>query len=193
MSFIVRSILVICLIFPFSASAKTRLTEPVLNNLIESIQSLETWSEKNKHKWQQMNEVDDNIENLTSAKMISSLKRAGAYHDIASLVKQHGFDSVEQWADVLVRTMSAMMANMMSKLPDYQNQLQAQVKQLMNNPSLTKEQKQAMMQMMAQSQLMVQKANNSDPQDVADVKPYLDKLKNKIMKESDENKNENDW
>ncbi|PID42468.1 MAG: hypothetical protein CSB48_10430 [Proteobacteria bacterium] len=187
MSLIVRLVLIACLVFPSLASARVKLTEPVLDNLIESIQSLETWSEENKQKSQRLDDMDKGIESMSSAQMISDIKRAGVYNDISSLVKKHGFDSVEQWANVFERAMKAMMASVMTEqAARFKSQMNAQMEQIMNNPNLSKEQKQAMMQMMEQSRSIMQYGDDADPQDVADVRPYIDKFKAEMMKEADE-------
>ncbi len=183
MKVLAKFVLLLALLGANALSAQPRLTETVLNNLMSSakeLQALERTTGKELYEDEPSDDTSDSL-NITPEKIITAVQRVGMYDDVASVVKKHGFGSVEEWAGVYSRTIKAMMATVMAGMADYQSQMQAHMNQMMANPDLTPEQKQAMMQMMQPAQMPT--APKADPQDIKDIEPFLEKLKMELVQD----------
>ena len=158
------------------AFAQTQLTEKVLENLISTAKELEKLQTvKGKELYEEEGDEDSDSLDITPEKIIMAVKRSGSYDEVSRIVSKHGFHSVDEWAGLYSRTIKAMMATVMVGMADYQSQMKAQMEQMLANPDLTSEQKQAIMSMMQPAKLP--EAPPADPQDMQDIAPYLERLK----------------
>ncbi|ARU57128.1 MAG: hypothetical protein MI864_13710 [Pseudomonadales bacterium] len=176
MKFIVKSVLLVLLTISVNAAAKTALNGEVIDNLIASMKEIQVWADKNKNR---MNYKDDDMSDMSADKIIAEIKAMNAYGEVEDIVEKHNFDSVEDWADVMTRTMKALMANAMQMSGGFQDQMQQQMQQMMNDPNISEQQKQAMKQMMENikpMQTMENMANGADPADIEAIKPHMNKL-----------------
>ncbi len=165
-----------------SAFAEQPLTSSLIQQWLNSIDSIQQWAE-------QQEGLDDNMSDLPSDEafsvesMIAQLKGANLYGEAKSIMRDNGFDSPEQWADIQMRIVKAMVALEMEK-ENVNIDIQAQIDQINSNPSIPDDQKEMMINMMQSSMKMMESMSNASEADKSAIKPYLSQIKQKL--ESDE-------
>lgn len=104
---------------------------------------------------------------------LAEMKAHEGYGDLLAMIRQHGFDSAEQWAQVGDRVMRAYAAlTIAEEVPNMNAQL-AQAMQELEDSDLSEEQKQMMRGMLQSSTVVVGAVNNVPDADKAAVRPHI--------------------
>ena len=104
---------------------------------------------------------------------LSEMQAHEGYGDLLAMIRKHGFDSAEQWAQVGDRVVRAYAAlKIASEAPDMDQQM-AQAMQELENANLTPEQKQMMQGMLQSSTVVVNAFRDVPDADKAAVQPHI--------------------
>jgi hypothetical protein len=103
---------------------------------------------------------------------LTEMKASRGYGEFLAILRKHGFDDAEQWADVSGRVMAAFLSiKMGAAMPQMQAQIEQARKQIEANPSLTREQKQVMLERM-QASMGMMRSSQASAADIATVQPH---------------------
>jgi len=162
------------LLLSVSAQAEQPLNDKIINSWLSSLDALEAWSKKHEEAFSKLEENDQD-NGMSPESMIAELKAAGLYSDAAALLRKYGFKSPEDWADVQVRIMKAVMSLQMEAEAQHTD-MQAEIEKIRKNSDIPAEYKEQMIAMMESSKKMLEEMSNAAPEDKAAVKPHLDKI-----------------
>ncbi len=138
------------------------LTKADVRNVIDAAKELRTEIDKSE---------DYNFEKMTE--MGATLKGQAMYNKYLGIIKSYGFANPETWAQTATRVFSAYGAYEMQRTaPNLNAQMQQALSQIQNNPNLTAEQKQQMMQMMGQARQSTRSYASASSADIEVVKPF---------------------
>jgi len=178
MLWIKNSAIVLLLLIASFANAGQALTGKQVQQWLNSIDAIQQWAEKQEGLDDKMPE---NTNEMFSAEaMVAQLKAAGLYNDAKNIIQDNGFDSPEQWADIQMKIIKAMISLEMDKENVNAKEIQAQLDQIKNNPSIPAEQKEMMINMMQSSMSMMEQMSNAPEADKAALKPFLPQIKKKL-------------
>ncbi|MBC7326393.1 MAG: hypothetical protein H5T99_13950, partial [Moorella sp. (in: Bacteria)] len=109
---------------------------------------------------------------------LSQLKGRDSYSRLEDIARNHGFNSLEEWASTGDRVFQAWMAiEMEQQNPAAQQEMNAALAEVENNPNMTAEQKTQMRAMMQSAMGAMESASNAPAADIAAVRPHLDALR----------------
>jgi len=165
------------------------LTDKTVRSFVEVMESMEPLTEKHKAFLDELEEQESDEEPEFSALMssgIEDIKGHPVYEDLEDLVQEHGFSSVEAWAQTGDQVMEAWMALEMENQPaGMMEQMQASMEQIENAPHLTPEQKAELKAMMQGSLKGFESLDKVPESSKAVVKPYVERLR-LVSKDDDE-------
>ena len=158
------------------ASAEQPLTGKQIQQWLNSIDEIQKWAEGQ----EALGDIPDGPNDpFTVEAMINQLKAANLYDEAEDVVEKSGFDSPEEWAEIQMRIVKAMISLEIEK-ENMNVDIQAQLDQIKNDPSIPPEQKEMMLNMMQSSMSMMQSMSNASPADKAAIKPYLPQIREKL-------------
>lgn len=179
-------IFLVLLVFS-STSVAANLTDAQVKNYIATIKAFEQIETNDSEfdDWLDEDEFDMSSleEGMPSiAAMIESAPRDGSYKKAEAAVKQHGFSSLQQWAQVADKVHGAMVVAMMDQEGgDMQNEMQRMQAEIQGMEGMSKEQKEMMMSLASAGMNMVENWTADVPDaDVKVVKRHLNEL-NQVM------------
>ena len=182
MSLFKTLIVTLGLIFSSFAQAEQPLTKQTIEQWLNSIDQIQSWAESNEALLEDSAEIPDDV--FSAEIMINQLKAANLYDEAEDIIQENGFDSPEQWADIQMRIMKAMISLEIEK-EKLSGEIQAQLEQIRNNPHISDEQKQMTLNMMESSMKMMESMSNASPADKAAIKPYLQQIQQKLNDDED--------
>lgn len=162
------------------AQAEQPLTNQQIEQWLSSIDSIQKWAESNEAL--QDDPTQDPNDSFSADMLINQLKAANLYDEAEDIIQENGFDSPEQWADIQMRIIKSMISLEIEK-ENINADVQAQLDQIKNNPSIPDEQKEMMMNMMQSSMKMMESMSNASPADKAAIKPYIQQIRQKLDSE----------
>jgi hypothetical protein len=181
MLWIKNSAIVLLLLIASFANAAQALTDKQIQQWLNSIDAIQQWAEKQEGLDDKMPE---NTNEMFSAEaMVAQLKSAGLYNDAENIIQDNGFDSPEQWANIQMKIIKAMISLEMDKENVNASEIQAQLDKIKNNPSISAEQKEMMINMMQSSMGMMEQMSNAPEADKIALKPFLPQIKKKLNAE----------
>lgn len=181
MSLFKTLIVTLGLLIASTAQAEQPLTNQQIEQWLSSIDSIQKWAESNEAL--QDESAQGPNDSFSADMLINQLKAANLYDEAEDIIQENGFDSPEQWADIQMRIIKSMISLEIEK-ENVDADVQAQLDQIKNNPSIPDEQKEMMMNMMQSSMKMMESMSNASPADKAAIKPYIQQIKQKL--DSDE-------
>ncbi|MDX1633968.1 MAG: hypothetical protein R3280_04995 [Marinobacter sp.] len=99
------------------------------------------------------------------------------YDQVEQVVRQHGFEGVEQWSRIGDRILNAFVARQMgAQDKDLRKEMEQALAQIENNPNLTAAQKEQMKSMMGGAVSSVEAMANAPQEDVRAIEPYMQQL-----------------
>ncbi|MFD2230992.1 hypothetical protein [Alkalimarinus sediminis] len=162
------------------AQAEQPLTQQNIEQWLNSIDSIQQWAEGQEAL--EDNPAEEVNDTFSADMLINQLKAANLYHEAEDIIQKSGFDSAEEWADIQMRIIKSMIALEIEK-ENVDVDVQAQLDQIRNNPSIPDEQKEMMINMMQSSMKMMESMSNASPADKAAIKPYIEQIRQKLESE----------
>lgn len=160
------------------AQAEQPLTPKVIEQWLTSTDSIQQWFDSHEALQDDSPEEDDEGA-FTLEYMIGELKAAGVYSEAENVVQKAGYDSLEQWGDIQLRIVKAVMSIEIEK--GYASgEIQSHLDQIKNNPHISEEQKAMALNMIQSSIDMAKSMANASPADKAAVKPYIQQIQQKL-------------
>lgn len=179
-------IFLVLLVFS-STSVAANLTDAQVKNYIATIKAFEQIETNDSEFDDWLDEDEFDVSSLEEgmpsiAAMIESAPRDGSYKKAEAAVKQHGFSSLQQWAQVADKVHGAMVVAMMDQEGgDMQNEMQRMQAEIQGMEGMSKEQKEMMMSLASAGMNMVENWTADVPDaDVKVVKRHLNEL-NQVM------------
>lgn len=111
---------------------------------------------------------------------VSELRAHSAWEKFESITKKHGFDSVEQWANVGDRVMAGFLQLQLAKeAPDLQAQMTEARESIVGNPNIPEAQKKMMLEQFERQMGMFSALQSSElvqPGDMAVIEPLVGEI-----------------
>ena len=168
----------------FSAHAQT-LTDNTIRSFIttlEKAQAMEPEFEELNN--QKTNETPDFSRIFSSS--IEQMKGEDIYVRLESMVQNHGFKNLNEWATTGDRIYSAWIAiEMEGQSPALRTEMQNALAEIENNPNMSAQQKAQMRAMMEAGLGFAQQASAAPSADIDAVKPHLGALRDITEAEED--------
>uniref|UniRef100_UPI003898E349 hypothetical protein n=1 Tax=Marinobacter antarcticus TaxID=564117 RepID=UPI003898E349 len=149
-----------------------------------TIRSFITTLEKAQTMEPEFEELDDKQDNeaLDFSRIFSSsieeLKGEDVYDRLESLVQDHGFKNLEDWATTGDRIYSAWIAiEMTDQSPALRKEMESAMAEIENSPHLSAQQKAQMRASMETALGFTQQASDAPLADINAVKPHLEALR----------------
>ncbi|WP_138379118.1 hypothetical protein [Luteithermobacter gelatinilyticus] len=173
--------IILLLIYHSAALAQPPLSGDKIEGFISTLPKLEELGEKY--------DIEDDQEDLDSqaspdgafspfTSSLRTLKGHKAYNDFMAIIREAGFSSAEEWAMVGDRVMRAFISTeIKGQHSSSRAEMEEAIKDVQNNPHISTEQKQAIINNLHQSMAMMSAASNAPAEDVKAIQPYLGKLK----------------
>jgi hypothetical protein len=160
----------------FSAQAE-KLTDNTIRSFITTLEKAQTMEPE----FEELNDKQDN-EALDFSRMLSSsieeLKGEDVYDRLESLVQDHGFRNLDDWATTGDRIYSAWIAiEMTDQSPALRKELESAMAEIENSPHMSAQQKAQMRASMETALGFTQQASEAPLADVNAVKPHLEALR----------------
>gem|GEM_PF-1722035 len=172
-----------------NALATIKLTDPIIDQWIQSQSAFATWGKENEQKLSatasatktKQTDTHQNPMNMSITSLIQPLKASGLYDSASALVRQYQFSSLEQWADITIRITTAAAAIELENNPRAMDT--SELEALQNSSKLSPEQKELITQAIKQNQTMAkQLIDNSSDIDKQAVMPFLKRI-HRLMNE----------
>ncbi|TGN39323.1 hypothetical protein [Marinobacter confluentis] len=168
-------------LFTYPAQAET-LTEQKVQSFISSLNDLQGMESRYEDLPQDLASDEDEIgmENMSSifSTAVEKMRGHGMYDDLQSVVREHGFDSPENWGETGDRIFRAWTAIEMGQQSGQMNQEMARaMEEINNNPNMTEAQKQQMRQMMGGAMSAMDQAAKAPEADKQAVRPHMEALR----------------
>jgi hypothetical protein len=165
--------LVVLVLFGASTYAEP-LNASVVERWLGSQADVKAWGEQHEDAF----EPRSSASALAVKDFIEPLKQAGLYPEMQGLLRGHGFESPEHWAQATVQIVSAyaktqMSSEAMAMSPD---DMRAKLQQVEDSPHLNDEQKQQMRAMLESTLAMMARIKQVPEADVQAIQPYLGQL-----------------
>jgi hypothetical protein len=166
----------------FSAGTQAQgLSDQTISSFIDSLKAAEQLEPEFEDLSDDMDSQNDGTMPDFSRIFSDSLKELEghqAYGQLEDLVQYHGFGSLEEWAATGDRIFQAWMAiEMEQQSPAAQQEMNAAMAEIENNPNMTAQQKAQMRAMMEGAMGAIQSASNAPPADIKAVRPHVDALR----------------
>lgn len=165
----------------FSASAYgASLTDAQVRNFVSSWSDVQVLFDE-EYDEEDVYDGDDDDYEFSPSTMISEglaeIRGKPVYRSLQRLVRQHGFSGVDDWASVGDRVMRAALAlNLEGHAPVMDDEMAQAMREIQENPHLSEEMKQDMIQAMQDSVAMMAEFEDAPEADKNAVRPYLDEL-----------------
>lgn len=161
----------------FSAQAE-KLTDNTIRSFIttlEKAQALES-------EFEELNDEEGDVESVDMSRIFSSsvenLKGKEAYGRLERLVKDNGFNNLNEWAATGDRIYGAWMAiEMEGQSPGFNQEMQKALADLENDPHMSDEQKAQMRSVMEVAVGTTQMASQAPSADIKAVRPHVKALR----------------
>lgn len=175
--------LLLGLMFAVTTVFADNLTTQQAGQWLDSMQSLDSWSEAHpkeiellRQRTQEQAKSHPKTKNMPSfVDSISAVKGTEVEPQLNALLSQHGFSNIDQWATVGDRVMAAYMELSMDGR-DIKGDMEKQLQQIKNNPSIPQQQKQMLEQQMQQMLKMFENRRKASAEDVAAIKPIASRF-----------------
>ncbi len=106
------------------------------------------------------------------------IKRSAASDDFLSVIRQHGFDSIDQWGDVGDRVTRAMVAIQVEEdSPNARAEMERAMAELEASEELSPEQKEMMRGQLEMAMGVMKSVSNAPEADVEAVRPHMPMLR----------------
>ncbi len=161
------------------AHAQAPLTASQIDRWIDTVRDLEAWSDQIDEDILDAYE-DEGEEGMPDLEAVyRNLARSEA--EVQTIIRRHGFDDGDQWANIGSRIAQAFMALEMGDMQaEYEESIQETMREIEQSPHLTDEQKAMMMEQMrsAQGHLQAQidQASEEDMRAVSQKRRELRRL-----------------
>lgn len=160
--------------------AEPKLDLVALQQFFETGERLEATAEK----YPALNETDDDfLLNGDNQALIDRLKSVGALEEVSAVVKQSGYESMEQYLNVTKRIMAALFAVQLEQTPEYssaeamEKMVEAQRKELVANgvsPEMVEQMMAGVNEQLEELAQLFEFAKKAQPDDIAVVRKNLD-------------------
>ncbi|MEQ9547929.1 MAG: hypothetical protein RIK85_18160 [Marinobacter sp.] len=174
--------LVVTLLFTTSTLAADRLTNEKVRAFINTLQEAETLEDD----FDQLNEQMPGSGNPSEMPDFSSIfsdsvnqmRGHEAYNRMEGIVKENGFDSMEEWGATGDRVFQAWVAiEMEDQHPQMAREMAAAMDEINNNPNLSEAQKEQMRAMMGGATAAMESARQAPEADKQAVRPHMQALR----------------
>ena len=168
------------LLLSSAVNAKPALTNSNIEKWMASQQALQSWGEQHEEEIRRYEREIEQSQidplNLSAESMLKPLAASGLYGEAERIVKQHGFDTMEAWAEFTIHiskvAASIEMANMPADAFDT-----SEMEAIMNSGQMNAEQKAMMQQAIAQANRFKTELTQSvSAADRDAVRPYLERI-----------------
>jgi hypothetical protein len=148
------------------AYAQAPLTPAQVRSVIDTLKELKQEFDRN-----------DAYDFERMAQLESLVKTREAYDRYVGIIAKHGFTDPAKWAETVTRVFYAYGTyKMKTQRPKMDAQMRQSMAAIENDPNLTSEQKQQMMQMMNQAGQSMNAYMNAPAADVEAVKPLVGEI-----------------
>ena len=152
------------------------LDSDTINNWANTMEDIEVWAQENEISDQDMVDPDDptNLE--------SSMARAASNHEgMQDIISSHGFNNGDEWASTGARIVNAYGAVVMEEdqagtYEDMEQQMQAQMQQLEEDPNISEEQLAMIREQMDNALAMMQRMSDAPEGDKEAVRANRSRL-----------------
>lgn len=184
---LIAAVAALCL--SMAVSAQVPINDRTINHWLDSLDAMNSWSKSNPEKQAMLDEMDEQMDaqgpdSFSADMMIQQMKAAGVYQEAIGILRKHGFDSPDLWADYHMRLIKAVMSLQMDS-HQMGSQMQAQMDEIRNSPSLSEEQKAQMMAMMESTMGMMKPMFQAPEADRQAVKPHVDRIMERLDRMGD--------
>ncbi len=160
----------------FSAHAE-KLTDNTIRSFITTLEKAQTMEPE----FEELDDEQDN-EALDFSRIFSSsieeLKGEDVYDRLESLVQDHGFKNLDDWATTGDRIYSAWIAiEMTDQSPALRKEMESAMAEIENSPHMSAQQKAQMRASMETALGFTQQASDAPLADINAVKPHLEALR----------------
>lgn len=177
-----RVLLIATLLFAANSYA-ANLSDRTITSFISSLEELNQMADEFDALDMELDAEADNdivmpdFENMISTGL-KDIKGHPEYNKLATIIKRHGFNNPDQWAQTGDRIFHAWMALEMSgQSMDVSQEMKNALAELDSNPDMTPAQKEQMRAMMGGAMSVMQQAVNAPEADINSVKPHINKLR----------------
>lgn len=166
--------LLVALVVGWSACAQAELTAPEIEKFMAATQAVISYGEEN---LKDLPEGEDSVDFTNWSKsMMDVVNKSGHADAITKLVKDAGFDNLEQWANTSEEVMMAMFAALMKEQQPLMEAGLAMLEAMAANPKLSAEDKANLAEQLTSAREALARTKDVPAADVAAITPYLPKL-----------------
>lgn len=158
------------------------LTDSQVRDFIASLPAFQQLADEKAMPVDQLEEEQTEFD-FTSpiSSALQGMQGGPEYAEFNSLVKQHGFSSLEQWGGVGDKVFRAFMAlELAQETSGMEGEMAQALREIEQNPHLSAEQRAQMKQMMTGSMQMMQAIHEAPAADIDAVRPHLPQLRQVI-------------
>ena len=170
------------------------LTADEISGFIASLEDVEEVGEKFKNdetlrqREEEIEASNPGAETNWMANSISAMKGHEAYDELGEMVEDHGFSSPEEWGRVGDRVLKAYMAaGMDAEAGEMFAEMQRQMQEVQNDPTLSPEQKEMMRSAMESGLSHFKAIAEAPAEDIEAVRPFMDKLEQAFEAQGQQN------
>lgn len=185
LSLLISAVILTCLLISPTAFAQS-LTEKTVRSFLDSLQAAEPVMMEHEEELEALaDQSDDTDFSAIFSSGLEQMKGHAMYQDLESLVKRHGFSSIEQWAKTGDQIFQAWFAlEMDEQRPAAQQEMQQALAEIESSPHMTPEQKEQMKAMMGSAMTTMNQASDVPSETKRAVRPFMDELR--AMSEDDD-------
>lgn len=176
-----RAVLIFTLLVLNASMARAEaLTGPQIERFITSLKALQSMEADFEAAAPELDQGDPaslpRLDTLMSD-AVTRMKGHSLYDRMNQVVKQHGFEGVDQWSQIGDRILNAFVARQMgAQSQDVRKEMEQALAQIENNPNMTDAQKQQMKSMMGGAVSSVEAMAKAPQEDVKAIGPYMEAL-----------------
>ncbi|MEX2473683.1 hypothetical protein [Marinobacter sp.] len=170
------------LAFAMSGAAAETLTDDKVRAFISTLEDAESLEADFEELNQDMpgSESRSEMPDFSSifSDSVERMRGHEAYDRMSGIVKDHGFNSMEEWGTTGDQVFQAWMAiEMEEQHPEMAREMAGAMDQINNNPNLSEAQKEQMRSMMGGATAAMESANQAPEADKQAVRPHRDALR----------------
>lgn len=153
------------------------LTKQLVKGFLDAMPELEAWGNENEHRFDTVEESAD-TDDFSSfyETFVSSFEGVDVPAEMRAILKRHGFDSIESWADAGARTMQAYFALKYELSAPERNGHMKEALEQIENSGMSDEQKDAMRQLLTAGDEAMKSFSQVSKADKDAVRPFLGRI-----------------
>ncbi|MCM2678425.1 hypothetical protein [Echinimonas agarilytica] len=168
-SLIIRTIISLSLLFSTIASHAADLTDQTVANWLKSYDAVQLWTNEHQSELDALQaSVAPGIGNTNEV-----MQNSPVYADMVKLLRGYGFETPERWSQTGEQIMFAYAALVQTSVRE---DFTKEIEDIRNDPNMTTEQKEAMLNLLQHTQSMANRFSNVSEADQAAVAKYQDQI-----------------